>query len=107
MLSIKSNCSKLEKLCLNFNEIENKHFDNCFFKMRYLEILIIRLECENSTLPMSLVKSLEEVRHTLTTFSISSKSKPDQLCPPDSSVSVSTHYCKYNYNQINILLLFF
>ncbi|XP_044010272.1 uncharacterized protein LOC122853929 [Aphidius gifuensis] len=67
---IKSNCFNLTKLVLRFKEMESNDCDNVFSNMSHLEELSIYRECENSTLPMTLIKSLEHVCETLKTLVI-------------------------------------
>ncbi|XP_044017477.1 uncharacterized protein LOC122858574 [Aphidius gifuensis] len=62
---IKNNCPNLETLGLAFEEIKRRDLTNLFSRMSHLEWLSIEWRCENSTLPMSLVKSLEQVGGTL------------------------------------------
>ncbi|XP_044012386.1 uncharacterized protein LOC122855236 [Aphidius gifuensis] len=71
---IKSNCFNLKKLVLRFKEVESNNFDNVFSNMNHLEELSIYWLWVNSTLPMTLIKSLEHVRETLKTLVI--------LCQP-------------------------
>lgn len=84
---IKSNCKKLEDLYLKFEVMESKDFEDVFSNMSHLKILTIDWQCKDPTLPMTLVKSIEQVRETLTKFTISCESK--QFHPfglPDSSI---------------------
>ncbi|XP_044010375.1 uncharacterized protein LOC122854029 [Aphidius gifuensis] len=86
---IKNNCTNLEQLTLIFKEIESKDFEDVFSNMSHLKRLTIYWKCEDPTLPMALVESIEQVCETLTTFVISCESK--QVYPfglPDSSIEI-------------------
>ncbi|XP_044009743.1 uncharacterized protein LOC122853373 [Aphidius gifuensis] len=62
---INTNCPSLKQLDVAFKEIKDKHFENVFSNMHKLEDLSVMWQCEKSTLPMTLVKSLEQIGGTL------------------------------------------
>ncbi|XP_044003990.1 uncharacterized protein LOC122849363 [Aphidius gifuensis] len=93
---INTNCPGLKKLVVVLKEIEDKDFENVFSNMHQLETLSVLWECEKSTLPMTLIKSLEEVGGTLKTLSFTSNSKdgcflPDSLAPVFSQLIALEH----------------
>ncbi|XP_044004035.1 uncharacterized protein LOC122849404 [Aphidius gifuensis] len=81
---ITTNCHNLKELLLQFKEFENQDFENVFYNMCHLEILRIHWQCKNSTLPLTLVKSLEEVRRTLKELCLSRNQNEKYLGLPDS-----------------------
>ncbi|XP_044013068.1 uncharacterized protein LOC122855627 [Aphidius gifuensis] len=88
---IKSNCPNLEELLLTFDKMESKDFEDAFSNMPHLKKLMFLLwECKDPILPMTLVKSIEQVRETLTelafSYCITHKFYPIGL--PDSSVEM-------------------
>ncbi|XP_044010309.1 uncharacterized protein LOC122853964 [Aphidius gifuensis] len=78
---IKSKCFNLTKLVLRFKQVESKDFDNVFSNMSQLETLNIYWQCENVALPMTLIKSLEQVPETLKILGI--VSEPERFSDPE------------------------
>ncbi|XP_044019258.1 uncharacterized protein LOC122859641 [Aphidius gifuensis] len=85
---INNNCPNLEALNLGFKEIEIQDFNNVFSNMSHLKALVIIWRCEYSTLPISLVESLEQVGATLELFLLKCFSIKNSYCLPDSLASV-------------------
>ncbi|XP_044018531.1 uncharacterized protein LOC122859182 [Aphidius gifuensis] len=88
MQCIKTDCQNLKSLCLAFYEVKSEDFENFFSNMSYLKSLVIKWDCEDSTLPETLVKSLEQVGGTLEYFEVQSYSDEIHLCLPYSLASV-------------------
>ncbi|XP_044014063.1 uncharacterized protein LOC122856458 [Aphidius gifuensis] len=85
---INANCPNLEKLYLGFKEIMSQDFENVFSNMSHLTTLSIKWQCKNSTLPMTLAKSLEQIGGTLKILNLSSPLAPLDIFSPDSLASV-------------------
>ncbi|XP_044019257.1 uncharacterized protein LOC122859640 [Aphidius gifuensis] len=85
---INNNCPNLEALKLAFKEIKSQDFNNVFSNMSHLNALVIIWRCEYSTLPISLVESLEHVGATLELFLLKCYSKKNSFCLPHSLASV-------------------
>ncbi|XP_044001325.1 uncharacterized protein LOC122847593 [Aphidius gifuensis] len=85
---INNNCPNVETLFLGFKEIETQDFNNVFSNMSHLKSLSIKWLCEYSTLPISLVESLEQVSGTLESFYLDCHSRKNDLCLPHSLASV-------------------
>ncbi|XP_044016882.1 uncharacterized protein LOC122858211 [Aphidius gifuensis] len=85
---ITANCLNLEKLFLGFKEIMSQDFENCFSNMSQLKNLTIEWHCENSTLPMTLAKSIEQISGTLKTLGLLCMLKGNDIFSPDSLASV-------------------
>ncbi|XP_044002985.1 uncharacterized protein LOC122848758 [Aphidius gifuensis] len=85
---INSNCPNLEELYLAFKEIMNQDFENVFSNLSHLTELSIKWQCENSTIPITLAKSLEQIGGTLESLYLSRALKENDICSPDSLASV-------------------
>ncbi|XP_044019667.1 uncharacterized protein LOC122860076 [Aphidius gifuensis] len=81
---INNNCPNLKQLRLRFKRIESEDFRNVFSNMINLKGLRIQWECENSTLPMTLVESLEQVGGTLKYLFLRNNLKQNDISLPDS-----------------------
>ncbi|XP_044019345.1 uncharacterized protein LOC122859727 [Aphidius gifuensis] len=87
MQSIKIDCPNLESLDLVLKEIKSEDFENFFSNMSHLKSLTIVWKCEDSTLPETLVKSLEQAGETLEHFEVQYNSEKIHLCLPYSLAS--------------------
>ncbi|XP_044004462.1 uncharacterized protein LOC122849735 [Aphidius gifuensis] len=85
---INANCSNLESLYARFKEIMSQDFENCFSNMSQLKYLTIHWECENSTLLMTLVKSLEQIGGTLKSLEFACTLEINKIFLPDPLASV-------------------
>lgn len=86
---IKTNCPNIEELYLKFKDIKDEHFDNVFFNMSHLRELMIKWECDNSTIPITLIESLKQVGETLKFLQfLGDSSKKNYSCLPDELASV-------------------
>ncbi|XP_044014062.1 uncharacterized protein LOC122856457 [Aphidius gifuensis] len=85
---INANCPNLETLYSGFKEIMSQDFENVFSNMSHLRKLFIEWECENSTLPMTLVKSLKQIGGTLESLELSCPLDRYDIFLPDSLASV-------------------
>ncbi|XP_044017012.1 uncharacterized protein LOC122858284 [Aphidius gifuensis] len=85
---INANCPNLWDLASGFEEIMSQDFENCFSNMPKLTMLKIDWKCKNSTLPMTLAKSLEKVGETLTNLELVCRLQGNDLFSPDSLASV-------------------
>lgn len=88
MPMINTNCPNLKKLSFEFKKIKSKDFENVFNNMSQLEILEIDWKCENSNLPITLVKSIEQVGGTLKILNLSYTAEKNKPSLPDSFISV-------------------
>ncbi|XP_044016256.1 uncharacterized protein LOC122857868 [Aphidius gifuensis] len=85
---INANCPNLEMLYLGFKEIISQDFENVFSNMSHLMYLTIKWQCENSTLPMTLANSLEQIGGTLKILNLYCTLKENNIFSPDSLASV-------------------
>ncbi|XP_044014106.1 uncharacterized protein LOC122856496 [Aphidius gifuensis] len=85
---INANCPNLETLYLGFKEIMSQDFENVFSNMSHLTTLFIEWQCKNSTLPMTLAKSLEKISGTLKILVLSCTLQGNDVFSPDSLASV-------------------
>ncbi|XP_044003492.1 uncharacterized protein LOC122849030 [Aphidius gifuensis] len=85
---INANCPNLEILYSRFKEIMSQDFENVFSNMSHLRQLSIEWQCENSTLPMTLAKSLEQIGGTLKSLHLSCTLKRNDMFSLDSLTSV-------------------
>ncbi|XP_044003392.1 uncharacterized protein LOC122848962 [Aphidius gifuensis] len=81
MLIINANCPNLDELSLRFKEIKSQDFENCFSIMSHLRCLTIDWQCKNSTIPMTLTKSIEQVGETLEKLYLSCTVEKDIILP--------------------------
>ncbi|XP_044019242.1 uncharacterized protein LOC122859626 [Aphidius gifuensis] len=88
---IKTNCPNLKDLQLHLKKIKSQDFKNAFSNMSHLERLSIDWDCENSTLPKSLVKSLEKVGGTLKFLRLENKNQNNRIRLP---YSLATAFSK-------------
>ncbi|XP_044006116.1 uncharacterized protein LOC122851132 [Aphidius gifuensis] len=86
---INNNCPGLKELVVEFEEINDQDFENVFSNMHKLEKLMITWDCGKLTLPMTLVKTLEQVGGTLKKLYLLCRSK-DEVFLPDSWASMSS-----------------
>ncbi|XP_044009757.1 uncharacterized protein LOC122853384 [Aphidius gifuensis] len=84
---ININCPGLKQLYVEFKEINDQDFENVFSNMHKLKELRVTWNCKNSALPMTLVKSLEQVGETLKFLHFSCYEKKATFLP-DSLASV-------------------
>ncbi|XP_044002984.1 uncharacterized protein LOC122848757 isoform X4 [Aphidius gifuensis] len=98
---INANCPNLEILHSRFKEIMSQDFKNVFSNMSHLKHLTIEWQCENSTLPMTLVKSLEQIGGTLEILSLACTLKGNDIFSPDSLASVFPQLIALNYLGIS------
>ncbi|XP_044014107.1 uncharacterized protein LOC122856497 [Aphidius gifuensis] len=66
----------------------SQDFENVFSNMLHLRDLTIKWQCENSTLPMTLAKSLEQIGGTLKSLELSCPLDRYDIFLPDSLASV-------------------
>lgn len=85
---IKNNCPNLKNIFLKFIKIESNDFENVFSNMCHLEKLTIKWEYKDSTLPLTLVKSLEQVNKNLIDLTLSSELQENNPGLTDSLASV-------------------
>lgn len=57
---INMNCPNLKQLFVAFESMNDKDFENVFSNMNCLEKLMIKWNCHNLTLPLTLLKSLKK-----------------------------------------------
>lgn len=94
MQLINNDCPNLKNLSVRFDNFESKDFEsndfkNVFSKMSHLETLSIYGSCINSNLPMTLVKSLEQISGNLKSLNLQVTFKENNShYLPDSFVSV-------------------
>ncbi|XP_044009753.1 uncharacterized protein LOC122853381 [Aphidius gifuensis] len=97
---INNNCPGLKELVVEFKEIKDEDFENVFSNMPKLEKLEVTWKCKNSALPMTLVKSLEQVGGTLKQLYLSCRSE-DEVFLPDSLASVFTRFIALERLYVN------
>ncbi|XP_044004162.1 uncharacterized protein LOC122849514 [Aphidius gifuensis] len=85
---INANCPNIWSLALGFREITSQDFENCFSNMSHVQRLTIDWECKNSTLPMTLATSLEQISGTLKSLELSCYLQGNDIFSPDSLASV-------------------
>ncbi|XP_044014172.1 putative RNA-binding protein EEED8.10 [Aphidius gifuensis] len=85
--TINTICPNLKKLWLDMEELDSEDCENAFSNMAHLEELEITWSSKNSTLPTSLIKSIEQVGGTLKSLRLINVSEADRRLP-DSFVSV-------------------
>ncbi|XP_044013796.1 uncharacterized protein LOC122856168 [Aphidius gifuensis] len=98
---INTNCPNLNELVLQFKKIEDQDFKNVFSNLSHLEVLKINWQCENSNVPLTLVKSLEQVGGTLKELCLSRNENQNYLCLPDSLAYVLPQLI--NLKKLNII----
>ncbi|XP_044002983.1 uncharacterized protein LOC122848757 isoform X3 [Aphidius gifuensis] len=98
---INANCPNLETLHSGFEEIMSQDLKNVFSNMSHLKTLSIEWQCENSTLPMTLAKSLEQIGGTLETLYLSCPFKGNDIFTPDSLASVFPQLIALNHLEIS------
>ncbi|XP_044019668.1 uncharacterized protein LOC122860078 isoform X1 [Aphidius gifuensis] len=87
MQSIKNTCTRLQAITLCFREMNSNDFINVFDNIQNLRILRINWGCVNSTLPMTLVRSLESLVGSLKHLQLN-RTHADDIFLPDSLASV-------------------
>ncbi|XP_044004461.1 uncharacterized protein LOC122849734 [Aphidius gifuensis] len=97
---INANCSNLENLYSRFKEIMSQDFENCFSNMSQLKDLTIEWQCENSTLPMTLAKSLEQIAGTLKRLDFLCILEENKIFLPDPLASVLPRLTALNRLEI-------
>ncbi|XP_044005612.1 hybrid signal transduction histidine kinase E-like [Aphidius gifuensis] len=102
---INANCPNLWSLALGFREITSQDFENCFSNMSHVQRLTIDWECKNSTLPMTLAKSLEQISGTLKSLELSCYLQGNDIFSPDSLASVFPRLIALKRLKINELLI--
>ncbi|XP_044005593.1 uncharacterized protein LOC122850527 [Aphidius gifuensis] len=85
---LNANCPKLWDLAIGFKEIISQDLENCFSNMPKLKLLSIKWQCENSTIPMTLIQSLKQIGGTLEVLKLSCSLQENDLFSPDSLAPV-------------------
>ncbi|XP_044014092.1 uncharacterized protein LOC122856484 [Aphidius gifuensis] len=98
---INANCPNLVELSLAFKEIMSQDFENVFSNMSHLTTLSIEWQCKNTTLPMTLAKSLEKIGGTLKSLNLSCTLKGNDIFSPDSLASVFPRLSALKYLTIS------